>query len=95
MNDREKWIWSIASLALACLTLIIIVSVSGCYRTRQKLIENGYEEVAYPGSQVTYWHKVQTNNADTPRFVIQYDAEGNAHLGFVTTNSIRASQNPP
>ena len=59
MIKREDWIWLAVIAGIICVTVIVVAAISGYNKRITAMMENGYEEMAYPGSPGTYWHKAK------------------------------------
>jgi hypothetical protein len=57
--NRDDWPWIIGALVIVCVTLAFIVNLVCANRRIIAMMENGYEETAYPGSAPTYYHKAK------------------------------------
>lgn len=57
--NRNDWPWVLGALAIVCTAVVIVVCVVSWNRRIVAMMENGYEETAYPGSQPIYYHKAK------------------------------------
>jgi len=60
---QEHWPWILAVVAIVGVTVIICVAVLSYNQRIKNMMLLGYEETAYPGNGVTYYHKAITNQS--------------------------------
>jgi len=59
MNSEDsRWIWVIGIIATTILLFSLGMYAINTYKV-VKMASYGYEEIAYPGSVTTYYHKVR------------------------------------